>query len=55
MWPYIYAKLPQYTGTLSQAVPHDLVDDVVKVVGTKGRCTSTWSMSASARRGTSHA
>jgi hypothetical protein len=36
VWPYIYAKLPQYTGALSKAVPHDLVDDVVKVAGTEG-------------------
>src|SRR3974377_1775145 len=36
VWPYLYAKLPQHTGTLSQAVPHDLVDDVLKVVGTEG-------------------
>ena len=36
VWPYLYAKLPQYTGSLSQAVPHDLVDDVIKVVGTEG-------------------
>jgi very-short-patch-repair endonuclease len=36
VWPYLHAKLPQYSGTLSKAVPHDLVDDVVKVVGTEG-------------------
>jgi very-short-patch-repair endonuclease len=40
VWPYIYAKLPAHpgahTGTLSQAVPHDLVGDVIKVVGTEG-------------------
>ena len=36
VWPYLYAKLPQHTGTLSKAVPHDLVDDVIKVVGTEG-------------------
>ncbi|HTP08364.1 MAG TPA: DUF3320 domain-containing protein, partial [Anaerolineae bacterium] len=30
------AKLPQYTGTLGQAVPHDLVGDVIKIVGTEG-------------------
>ena len=36
VWPYLYAKLPQYSGSLSSAVPHDLVDDVVKVVGTEG-------------------
>jgi very-short-patch-repair endonuclease len=36
VWPYLYAKLPQYTGSLSSAVPHDLVDDVIKVVGTEG-------------------
>jgi very-short-patch-repair endonuclease len=36
VWPYLYAKLPQHAGTLSQAVPHDLVDDVIKVVGTEG-------------------
>jgi very-short-patch-repair endonuclease len=36
VWPYLYAKLPQHTGALSQAVPHDLVDDVIKIVGTEG-------------------
>jgi len=36
VWPYLYAKLPAYTGSLNSAVPHDLVDDVVKVVGTEG-------------------
>jgi very-short-patch-repair endonuclease len=36
VWPYLYAKLPQYAGSLSTAVPHDLVDDVIKVVGTEG-------------------
>jgi very-short-patch-repair endonuclease/uncharacterized protein YicC (UPF0701 family) len=36
VWPYIYAKLPQATGTLSKAVPHDLVGDVIKIVGTEG-------------------
>ncbi len=36
VWPYLYAKLPQYAGSLSNAVPHDLVDDVNKVVGTEG-------------------
>jgi very-short-patch-repair endonuclease len=36
VWPYLYAKLPQYSTPLGSAVPHDLVDDVVKVVGTEG-------------------
>jgi very-short-patch-repair endonuclease len=36
VWPYIYAKLPPATGTLSKAVPHDLVGDVIKIVGTEG-------------------
>jgi very-short-patch-repair endonuclease len=36
VWPYLYAKLPQSTGTLSKAVPHDLVGDVIKIVGTEG-------------------
>ncbi|CAG0931679.1 hypothetical protein TFLX_02230 [Thermoflexales bacterium] len=36
VWPYLYAKLPRYTGSLSEAVPHDLVDDVIKIVGTEG-------------------
>jgi hypothetical protein len=36
VWPYLYAKLPQYSGSLSSVVPHDLVDDVIKVVGTEG-------------------
>ena len=31
VWPYLYAKLPTHTGTLSQAVPPDLVDDVVRI------------------------
>ena len=54
VWPYLYAKLPQHTGTLSQAVPHDLVDDVLKIVGTEGpvhvdlvyeRIRAAWSVS----------
>jgi hypothetical protein len=54
VWPYIVARLPQYTGTLSQAVPHDLVDDVIKVVGSEGpvhvdlvyaRIAAAWSVS----------
>ncbi|HSD84429.1 MAG TPA: DUF3320 domain-containing protein, partial [Anaerolineae bacterium] len=36
VWPYLSTKLPPYTGTLNKAVPHDLVDDVIKVVGTEG-------------------
>jgi very-short-patch-repair endonuclease len=36
VWPYLYAKLPPSTGTLSQAVPHDLVGDVIKIVSTEG-------------------
>ncbi len=36
VWPYLYAKLPQHSGSLNTAVPHDLVDDVIKVVGTEG-------------------
>jgi very-short-patch-repair endonuclease len=36
VWPYLYAKLPTYTDSLNNAVPHDLVADVVKVVGTEG-------------------
>lgn len=36
VWPYLYAKLLQYSGSLNSAVPHDLVDDVIKVVGTEG-------------------
>ena len=36
VWPYLYAKLPTYTSSLNSVVPHDLVDDVVKVVGTEG-------------------
>jgi very-short-patch-repair endonuclease len=36
VWPYIYTKLPPATGTLSKAVPHDLVGDVIKIVGTEG-------------------
>jgi very-short-patch-repair endonuclease len=54
VWPYLYARLPQHAGALSQAVPHDLVDDVVKVVGTEGpvhvtlvcaRIGAAWSVS----------
>jgi hypothetical protein len=36
VWPYLYAKLPPHTEPLSQATPHDLVDEVIKVVGTEG-------------------
>jgi hypothetical protein len=36
VWPYLYAKLPPYSSSLSSAVPHDLVADVIKVVGTEG-------------------
>jgi very-short-patch-repair endonuclease len=36
VWPYIYTKLPPATGALSKAVPHDLVGDVIKIVGTEG-------------------
>jgi very-short-patch-repair endonuclease len=54
VWPYIYAKLPPSTGALSKAVPHDLVGDVIKVVGTEGpvhvdliyqRIATAWSVS----------
>jgi len=54
VWPYIYAKLPQATGTLSKAVPHDLVSDVIKIVGTEGpvhielvyaRISAAWNVS----------
>jgi hypothetical protein len=36
VWPYLITKLPAHTKSLSRATPHDVVDEVVKVVGTEG-------------------